>query len=29
MICFELFEQVVAADLPAFIDRMKKFGFQP
>jgi hypothetical protein len=25
----QLFEHIVAANLPALIDRMKKFGFQP
>jgi len=29
MIGFELFEKVIAANLPAFIDRMEEFGFQP
>src|ERR1051326_3995946 len=29
MICFELFEQVISANLPALVNGMEQFGFQP
>ena len=29
MICFELFEEMISANLPALVNGMEQFGFQP
>jgi hypothetical protein len=29
MICFEMFEKVVSTNLPALVNGMKQFAFQP